>query len=734
MNNLYKGPIIRLHGLDPLSRSSNCPFGFEQYKSREDGKVYLFCLKKCNLSDGTTRKCDFCVRKDRASKNPQILQHDHKINTLHSFVSNSVQKVKIPALKDIQEQLATFIAEANISINAVLQQSFSDLMIMLLRAGENLSESEITTIAHSCRQFKNIRQAILDKSANKFEVTLDIYKDLKYNALCVDAGTQNTVHYLYIALCNALYHIPPLLVHLEQDFHGNRSTYKEVITDVIEDLLSKGIEIMTICSDNLPVQVDVLNPRSIHSIQRSSNTNSIKAIRWLPCSCHTMALAFMDAKKDPALSTYFENAIALNRILNRQFLKDFLIKKPPTICDTRWNSLFLACYYVAKNYENIISAMHNLHDKYKNNDFKEACKGFKSSLILVLILWPYAIATTLLESDSMSGGFIYPLTISSMKLSIKNCQHDDILKKSSVKLAEKIEKRLVSTESGTFCSFLFSLTLQGRDYFRSHMYFSYDGSPKSSHTYTKQKVEIKGLYSEEYESFKELYSQVINNYDDLNKLQSNGCDPPIEEQNENNAILNGNDRLTIINEVERRRRLVKAYSGINYVDPDSSESEQDNSDIVDVEEENDESENLFSNLPNPSDTSQYGYIAYQALNTEEGIIQSGERILREICKEKCLSREYTNDLIKAYETWLICDENYLVGLCHDSTLRMWQCLESHQEFQELSKVARGLLAVPASEACCERGFWLLKRNVRDVRNRSQKDLLKGRMILQSLKL
>ena len=93
--------------------------------------------------------------------------------------------------------------------------------------------------------------------------------------------------------------------------------------------------------------------------------------------------------------------------------------------------------------------------------------------------------------------------------------------------------------------------------------------------------------------------------------------------------------------------------------------------------------------------------------------------------------------LESFRKWLIKNDDEIKGYQEvDDDILLYKIMASHKSFKQKSTayyhMVPGLLSCPASEASCERGFWYLKRIIQNERGRTKLDLLKSRIINQSL--
>lgn len=708
----YKGSYYRTQKLSKPGRGCTAPPGFEVFKVNNK-KIYLFCTKTIQFGN-SVKQCDFAIRKDRVRQDDDIIQHKHKVVNIEAFLDNN--NLNVNQEIELQRSIATFLSANNIAINIIKSNSFKDMLLKAMSINStNKQKSE--TILSKVLNPKLIRRTIVTIAEDNIHNALDVYQAHNPNSLCIDAGSQNMVSYVCIYVCNALIKAPPLLWHLEQGFKGTTSDYKTLIIKVLKELREVGIRIQVICSDNLKAQVLALNPEMPQSFHRDIDAE-FRGIRWLPCSCHTLSLALIDLTKNTMFNEDVQNCEMLVSFLRTKKVRTTLPFIVPSITKTRWNSLFNSAFFIAKNYYQIARCLDSLHNEINVND---AFASFRSCFKITLLLWPFALAINNMESDRLSCTEIYPIILNAICIcKEKNQRFEEILNYANI-LENYIQTRFITSKTGAFLRFLFSLTKCGRSYFRNTNEVDVPNTVSDPFTIIKRDILTKSRFKNDIESIYSYYPGIVRNYNEWKNLNPHSEEHGIKEQY---SPLYGMNSLDVYQRIRSNRNIEAEFGRISYVENSDDAEEEDVQEIVNEEIHQELSENDFT-------------LGEGTLDNYESLISTGTKILKDIAKGEGFTSIEANRWVINYYKWLIKNDDEIKGYQEvDDDILLYKIMASHKSFKQKSTayyhMVPGLLSCPASEASCERGFWYLKRIIQNERGRTKLDLLKSRIINQSL--
>lgn len=133
----YKGSLLRPNST--YVSLDNVPGGFEA-RSVDFGsykKILYFCTK--NLAGGN--RCDFCIRKADATKNPNRLNHECKyINRLESYSPD----IQITAM--LYDSIYEFIGSRNVSFSSIASDEFTDIILNAIILGQKNPKQDYKTL------------------------------------------------------------------------------------------------------------------------------------------------------------------------------------------------------------------------------------------------------------------------------------------------------------------------------------------------------------------------------------------------------------------------------------------------------------------------------------------------------------------------------------------------------------------------------------------------------------
>ena len=102
-------------------KKTNIPDGFEDTGQRKNGHIIIRCTKRVMI-DGSEVQCIYTTRN---CKNPAF-------HACRGVVTTPIEERRVDIMKDI----AKFIGKANLSLNSVEQDYFSNFMKSLIEIGQ----------------------------------------------------------------------------------------------------------------------------------------------------------------------------------------------------------------------------------------------------------------------------------------------------------------------------------------------------------------------------------------------------------------------------------------------------------------------------------------------------------------------------------------------------------------------------------------------------------------------
>ena len=191
-----------------------------------------------------------------------------------------------------------------------------------IKQSTNIDKNEFLKI---CNNLK-ISRTLLDEVGNDyFEASLSYFigSDAAFQ---IDAGTVNKKKFL-VFIISAKQRCPfSFLFDIDMNFDPTLNGYRKSVYDRIKKAKEKGINIIGIVSDNLPVQIKAISHESKCSIQKKYT--DVSCIIHLRCCNHLLNLAYRDwIKFDNELTDYETNVKKISIILNNQKFYRYIKKK-----------------------------------------------------------------------------------------------------------------------------------------------------------------------------------------------------------------------------------------------------------------------------------------------------------------------------------------------------------------------------------------------------------------------
>ena len=115
---------------------------------------------------------------------------------------------------------------------------------------------------------------------------------------------------------------------------------------------------------------------------------------------------------------------------------------------------------------------------------------------------------------------------------------------------------------------------------------------------------------------------------------------------------------------------------------------------------------------------------------KDSLADKNWKILRSIMKNYNWSDQKIIQAHKGYIIWLTRSFNDLgieFNIDDFDDNNLWDYLRRREEFRDLAEIRDCLIAIPASEAACERIFSVLKRIINPLANRTSEELEKARL-------
>jgi hypothetical protein len=718
----YSGGYLRIGAKPVTNFDASIPRQFIQMSINKQNskwsKIYIFCNRDLVSQNGALVKCDFCIRKDQYTHHleHEPLKHPCKAVQLHRFLNtNEVNQVS-SSVPPLTELIANLSAKSNISFRTISSDHFQNLLRDVFTLGQKnpsaSPESCLPQLGRSAfpRQFIKMSNSIYDR-------TIAEYARTKGSALCVDGGKHKTRPYLIVILSNVMHSITPLVVRTVQYFQGKTVDYSQVLLSTCQDLTAKGVSISAIVTDNLRAQVSAIDHHSNSSFQQQSTDPKIRAIIWISCSCHTLALCLNDIRsltRYGYLVTELQNTV---NFLRQKNIVNMIKRTCPISSPTRWTGLFDCAYWILNNYSFILKAILSSLTRPVAYDFPlKIIDGITiNAFELFIILLPFKLASDKLEAERLAAAYVIPILRGAQKMSraliLKYINDDDL----SNIIDEAIDKRFSLSESGQILHFLYYLTPAGRDEIRndssSHLIIHGDLTKHSTTVNTDLAPNIfQTAFIEKYDRdaayfFREkcMINDAFVQYSGNLLVVNTGLKTKHQSDNEMNPPeindLVDADPVEVVNRENQEMNFLRPqYQDV--ISPDYVYTE---------EEENAETEG--SDTEEDSD-----WVLSEVSGTDTlGPLENSARIIEWIGTQSGRSTEEIDGLIKYFISWITGDPRTTIissSRLKDGLL-YWEYMCSVPTHQKYADFILPLLSIPASEAIVERAFWLQRRIIGD---------------------
>jgi hypothetical protein len=263
---------------------------------------------------------------------------------------------------------ATFVCQANISLNIATQTAARTFCNSLIRYGIALGRSMPPNSAATVEPFPkltipHLRSEIVRIDADRLTQALDRFES-GYVHLSLDASTLHAKSILDFVLLRSTASDPVtdfLLFESVTVTEASRDFYSSETFAVLERLRGRDIQIRAIVGDGLAAQVGALSPESRSSIQNSEEFISqapwIRNILYIHCCCHLLNLAVQDALSISRFMSQCNAAtLSLAHVLRKKENCRRIGARCPTYSKTRWAHVFLLCRFFAMHFEAIMAA------------------------------------------------------------------------------------------------------------------------------------------------------------------------------------------------------------------------------------------------------------------------------------------------------------------------------------------------------------------------------------------
>ena len=732
------------------------PQGFKVIKAQgaNRNRNYVKCTHVMT-KNGREYPCVFQKRLDSLPKHTDLTPHlIHKCSNSDLrtyFATTTIQKIEKPG--DILiSSLTAFAGKYNLSLEAAVSNALLKIMEQSFIIGQQNPDATPEEIFPALSRRKFTRHFIqAGKSA--FDEIIGKYQEFKYAAISIDAGKVGFKNYLDIVLCNALSNLKPIIYKAYQNFRGDTSQYVSKIKTVISEIEANNIEVIGIVADNLRVQTSAID-KVIESRPK---------LFHFSCGPHSVHNALKDFFSNDDLAKHIKIIEAFTIIMNKKDILSKIKLSTPKRCLTRWTNLFDICFFVMDHISQFVEFFQNESilelsslQNAENLETILTMLQLTAPLISLLLYYPKQLSLRL-ESDKTSCGFLfgYETSVYIQLMAVGNTFPD--LKEYTSLLADSLQKRLSNSPNGILSKLAFLLTKEGRAvYIETEVIPNIQEQEASEAQEKKHKVFASTFpFFEEadVEIFTNLYSyytdppqfellkQKIQEYKTYESAQEEEeeCDQEWKEKQERFTEL---ERLRLSKQIlDDEYNTAIHNEGLEEFLCCESEHEEDEEFFASFEEES-ESESEMTTDPFED------LLEQQATEEMSAVYQTEEftPLLNEtpfdfhdivtLLQEKSMYYDLDNEaVVSAFFSWISfpssLSEAIKADLSKKDTYQFWNDMLLINEMRDLALFALRLLAIPASEAACERMFWKQRKVLTDQRARTGSQLAFSRIVLMS---
>lgn len=389
----------------PRSISRPIPQGWE-YLGSTGVTSCVRCIHSITNPDGTTNFCTHVCRIDEIK--------NHKSHC-HFQRSTFIIKDEAETISKFYFKSVMFIVKKSLPISIFNDPSFIDfsnemLQCAFMQSGIQPSCNNLTALIPNLRP-DTIHKVILDLASASKTIACGSFQNSQYIHIMLDGSTiirkKITDYFLQNEKCM------PYLFSTVYDHTDDAEQQKKDILELINELLDVGINVSTITGDNKPSQVKALDHKKNSSFIKCSDKANIKSIRFIPCSCHILALVIKSMEKDEIFTQLLNLLDAQMAILTSQNFKELLGCSVPNYVSTRWLSKINAISWILKHQALIETIIKDQIDQFDKESIQQlntcfAPESFIKIKIFASLIYPFHRLTQFLESDSTTVGDIYP--------------------------------------------------------------------------------------------------------------------------------------------------------------------------------------------------------------------------------------------------------------------------------------------------------------------------------------
>ena len=403
---------------------------------------------------GEKRRCEYITRKD----NYKGESHNCPQISVISYLNSKPQEDRQES--HLEDSIIELIGKESLDVQFPLKHPFIHVIEEAIRLGQ---QNPLVPIRELLPNFSasNIRNRFITRAEIIRDDILEDLKTLGYCSLAIDAGTVNNLKLLLFVVTNPYSTRKPLMINANYNFSGDRKGYIESIRNTLLKTSSMGLNVISIVSDNHPVQISSLSDPEFKCIPRFS------------CMCHTLELAIKDIFNNQKYQGAIDIIKRAAEILKEPKISNAIGHKCPNFCRTRWNYAYNILSFATINTDLILSLVNDeqANIRFEMDEDKDIIKKLYS-IIIPMMTVPLLYVSKLIkifESDKTPMSFVIPL--------IEKAKHKMLSASSTIcsgaldfanDIIACIEHRLLINGKKDRLLLLHYLTPLGRLHFREH--------------------------------------------------------------------------------------------------------------------------------------------------------------------------------------------------------------------------------------------------------------------------
>lgn len=658
--------------------------------------------------------CTYHARTDRYNFDHQCFQYlKGSINNNRDIDSYFTPEFKGLDLKKltILQHICLTGAQLHYSANSLCSPNLRNLAIHIFQEGQANPNAIANDIIPKLYPKVVKENHIL--LADKHKRSQIIYaRDHGPVSLSLDAGSTKKTHYLVIMIQNIKMQVKPFEYKSVELNNNNADAYKLIGKQLIRSLQEENIKVCCFVGDRLPAQIKALSHWHPYSLCQE---DEFKHLLYVPCSCHLLNSAIAKTiKENLLLNTANSKMIILERLLRKPVFTKRMNCLPKSYSPTRWVFLYDCARNAIKKkekFEKLIQKPDKEIEKImKEEDFKQFSNGIPMEITeLEQLLKPLKKLMSSIEGDMIPLWIVKPLKDHAIQI----LKHLDL-----IYFSDERHRLIYNIEhyygySIELMNAAYAMTSSGRYELRKELSDSFITNFNENEAHCKTPT-LKGYqildhakssdYEEDSLSVGESDEEnVINTSDDYE-----GIDNINDDMEEEEELPVENDSFSIIKinpDVElRQKTLLEYYSKLNI---DNDEMEKDNLQV-----------NTWPHLNDAKKENCRQQVYYVIENLGKNLGKDNSWVI--------LAQHEFDDFISTDVDSMLDGDT----LKAHQTL-FWHNQQGGQRYGRLAVIASILLALPASEACCERYISVRSDAVNRKQTKMKNDEQAARTLLAS---